>query len=112
MSCQVCVCDHVPIPTLAVPTALALSLSLSLTRTTPATVRHNEDELNAQLAELLPWRVRHADWDSAHVKCFLLLQAHMAHVPLPISDYVNDTKSVLDQALRLMNVRTTRVCVL
>ena len=34
---------------------------------------------------------------SPHVKAFLLLVAHMKHVPLPIADYVNDTKTVLDQ---------------
>lgn len=27
----------------------------------------------------------------------------MTHLALPISDYVNDTKSVLDQALRVLN---------
>jgi activating signal cointegrator complex subunit 3 len=30
-------------------------------------------------------------------------QAHLTHLALPISDYVNDTKSVLDQALRVLN---------
>ena len=68
-------------------------------------VRHNEDQLNGQLAKLLPWRVHERDWEDAHCKAFLLLQAHFARVPLPISDYHNDTKSVLDQALRVLNVR-------
>jgi hypothetical protein len=38
----------------------------------------------------------------ASVRCFLLLQAHLEHAKLPISDYVNDTKSVLDQVPRLL----------
>ena len=38
-----------------------------------------------------------------HTKAALLLQAHFTHAPLPISDYVNDTKSVLDQSLRILN---------
>lgn len=60
-------------------------------------VRHNEEGLNAGLARRLPWRVDAATLDSPHTKAFLLLQAHLARCPLPISDYINDTKSVLDQ---------------
>jgi activating signal cointegrator complex subunit 3 len=40
---------------------------------------------------------------SSHTKAFLLLQAHMERAPLPIADYANDTKSVLDQAPRILN---------
>lgn len=40
---------------------------------------------------------------SSHTKAFLLLQAHFEHAPLPITDYINDTKSVLDQAPRILN---------
>lgn len=35
-----------------------------------------------------------------------LLQAHMARLPPPISDYVTDTKSVLDQSLRILQAMT------
>ena len=80
-------------------------------------VRHNEDELNERLARDLPWAAAGPrggtggsgsgsaapDFSSAHVKAFLLLQARMARAPLPIADYVNDTKSVLDQSLRVLN---------
>jgi len=41
--------------------------------------------------------------ESAHTKAYLLLQAHFEHARLPITDYINDTKSVLDQAPRIMN---------
>ena len=65
-------------------------------------VRHNEEHVNAQMANELPWRVDENAYDSPHVKAQLLLQAHFARAPLPMSDYVTDTKSVLDQALRVL----------
>lgn len=46
-------------------------------------------------------------YDSAHTKANLLLQAHFGHgqVGLPSTDYNTDTKSVLDQAIRILQVR-------
>lgn len=35
-------------------------------------------------------------------RCFLLLQAYLEDAKLPISDYVNDTKTVIDQIPRLL----------
>ncbi|KAG0650299.1 Meiotically up-regulated 81 [Hyphodiscus hymeniophilus] len=68
-------------------------------------VRHNEDLINAELAKNLPIPTSAFDnlpmWDP-HVKAFLLLQAHMSRIDLPISDYVGDQTSVLDQAIRVM----------
>lgn len=66
-------------------------------------VRHNEENLNVSLAEALPWSKELRDFESPNVKANLLLQAHFFGVPLPISDYINDTKSVLDQVPRVMN---------
>ena len=66
-------------------------------------VRHNEEHVNAQMARELPWRVDEKACDSPHVKAQLLLQAHFARAALPMSDYITDTKSVLDQALRVLN---------
>jgi hypothetical protein len=66
-------------------------------------VRHNEDELNGELAKLVPWEVGEATLDSPHTKAFLLLQCHFARIPLPIADYANDLASVLDQSLRVLN---------
>ena len=40
--------------------------------------------------------------DSPHTKAHLLLQAHIGRLPLPCSDYLTDTKSVMDNALRVM----------
>jgi activating signal cointegrator complex subunit 3 len=65
-------------------------------------VRHNEEHVNAALAGTLPWPVDERALDSPHVKAQLLLQAHFAGAALPMSDYVTDLKSVLDQALRVL----------
>ena len=40
-------------------------------------------------------------WDP-HVKAFLLLQAYFSRIDLPISDYVGDQNSVLDQSIRVV----------
>ncbi|CAG2249935.1 ASCC3 [Mytilus edulis] len=67
-------------------------------------VRHNEDQLNSELAKKLPVEVNQYTYDSAHTKANLLLQAHFGHgqVGLPSTDYNTDTKSVLDQAIRIL----------
>ncbi len=67
-------------------------------------VRHNEDLINAELSNNLPFSGNTFElpmWDP-HVKAFLLLQAHMARIDLPITDYVGDQTSVLDQAIRII----------
>ena len=65
-------------------------------------VRHNEEHVNEQMGRELPWKVDDSAYDSPHVKAQLLLQAHFHRAALPMSDYVTDTKSVLDQALRVL----------
>ncbi|KAI0905593.1 Sec63 Brl domain-containing protein [Ustulina deusta] len=67
-------------------------------------VRHNEDLINVELSNNLPFSGNTFGlpmWDP-HVKAFLLLQAHMARIDLPITDYVGDQTSVLDQAIRII----------
>ena len=83
-------------------------------------MRHNEEEHNAELSEEVPWgpnteiplgrkngryRYSHADEDmmaEPHTKCFLLLQANLANIKLPVTDYITDTRSVMDQIPRLL----------
>jgi activating signal cointegrator complex subunit 3 len=65
-------------------------------------VRHNEDQVNATLAASCPLPVDELALDAAHVKASLLLQCHIGRLPLPMSDYVTDTKGVLDQAVRVL----------
>jgi antiviral helicase SLH1 len=67
-------------------------------------VRHNEDLINAELSKALPIAADDFGlpmWDP-HVKSFLLLQAHFSRIDLPISDYVGDLNSVLDQSIRIV----------
>ncbi|KAM9488100.1 activating signal cointegrator 1 complex subunit 3 [Clarias gariepinus] len=64
-------------------------------------VRHNEDQLNSELAQRLPLQVNPHSYDSAHTKTNLLLQAHFSRAQLPCSDYGTDTKTVLDNAIRI-----------
>jgi activating signal cointegrator complex subunit 3 len=65
-------------------------------------VRHNEDILNEALTHLVPIKVPKHELESPHVKSNLLLQAHFERCPLPITDFITDTKSVLDQSIRIL----------
>lgn len=65
-------------------------------------VRHNEDILNEALTHLVPLKVAKHDLENPHVKANLLIQAHIERCPLPITDYITDTKMVLDQSIRVL----------
>lgn len=69
-------------------------------------VRHNEDKINLDLSLATKYNVD--GWvlplGDAHVKAFLLLQGHLSHLKMPISDYVNDTITVLDSSIRILQV--------
>lgn len=79
-------------------------------------VRHNEEYLNEELSQVLKWgpdttafisnggaaSYGPALFQDPHTKCFLLLQAYLEHASLPISDYVNDTKTVTENVPRLL----------
>lgn len=67
-------------------------------------VRHNEDHMNSELAKCLPLESNPHSFDSPHTKAYLLLQAHLSRAMLPCPDYDTDTKTVLDQALRVCQV--------
>ncbi|KAL8801301.1 MAG: hypothetical protein Q9182_004566 [Xanthomendoza sp. 2 TL-2023] len=82
----------------------ALSWMCQATEFDELPVRHNEDLINAELSKNLPIQADALGlpmWDP-HVKAFLLLQAHCSRVDLPISDYVGDQNSVLDQSIRII----------
>ena len=67
-------------------------------------VRHNEDLMNADLAKECTIDVTEKCMlmESPHTKTHLLLQAHFSRLQLPCSDYYTDLKSVLDQAIRIL----------
>ena len=65
-------------------------------------VRHTEDILDKELAHDLPLKDIKLDYQSQYVKSIILIQAHLSRVPMPISDYILDLKSVLDNSIRLL----------
>ncbi|KAL8547142.1 hypothetical protein ACS0TY_006743 [Phlomoides rotata] len=65
-------------------------------------VRHNEENHNAELSSKVHYMVDKNLLDDPHVKANLLFQAHFSRVELPITDYVTDLKSVLDQSIRII----------
>ena len=64
-------------------------------------VRHNEEHENARLARQCPVAVNEYSLDSPHTKAHLLIQAHLSRLSLPVTDYITDTKSVMDQVMRV-----------
>lgn len=67
-------------------------------------VRHNEDLINIELSKNLPLDATTLGlpmWDP-HVKAYLLLQSYLSRIDLPITDYVGDQNSVLDQSIRII----------
>ncbi|KAI5331061.1 hypothetical protein L3X38_021187 [Prunus dulcis] len=65
-------------------------------------VRHNEENYNEALSERVRYKVDKDRLDDPHVKANLLFQAHFSQLELPISDYITDLKSVLDQSIRII----------
>jgi len=78
-------------------------------------VRHNEEFLNEELSESVMWgadtsAVRSGSrgyidsevYGDSHTKCFLLVQAYLERAKLPISDYINDSKTVMSSVPRLL----------
>jgi activating signal cointegrator complex subunit 3 len=65
-------------------------------------MRHNEENLNAALASLCRYQVDKNKYDCPKVKTLLLFQAYFSGLPLPIRDYITDTKLVLDSSVRFL----------
>ncbi|SIO73240.1 Sec63 Brl domain [Babesia microti strain RI] len=61
-------------------------------------IRHNEDFYNMKLSSMCPVPIDESEASSPHSKTFLLLQAIMWKLPLPIIDYKTDIKTILDRA--------------
>uniref|UniRef100_A0A7N6BIR2 Activating signal cointegrator 1 complex subunit 3 n=1 Tax=Anabas testudineus TaxID=64144 RepID=A0A7N6BIR2_ANATE len=102
LECSYCIeMKEVPTACFRLPFSLLISGSQDAEEYAELPVRHNEDQLNSQLAHQLPLQVNPHSYDSAHTKTHLLLQAHFSHAQLPCSDYTTDTKTVLDNAIRI-----------
>ncbi|KAG7799378.1 hypothetical protein KL929_001455 [Ogataea haglerorum] len=68
--------------------------------------RHGEELINMELSQQMRYPANDMEnaefiWDP-HIKAFLLLQAYFSRIELPIADYSQDTVSVLDQSLRIL----------
>lgn len=79
-----------------------LDLLTQATEYAPLPVRHNEEFLNEDLAKRCPIKLQRRSMESPHTKANLLLQAHCSRLALPIVDYYSDLKTVLDQAIRIL----------
>lgn len=64
-------------------------------------VRHNEDKTNQELASMLNYKTS-IPMDSPHLKVILLIYSYLSNLDPPTREYMVDTKSVLDQALRIL----------
>ncbi|XP_063995820.1 activating signal cointegrator 1 complex subunit 3 isoform X2 [Diachasmimorpha longicaudata] len=65
-------------------------------------VRHNEDILNEELSKRCRYPGEAQTYDSPNTKAFLLFQCHVSRATLPSTDYGTDLKSILDQAIRIL----------
>ena len=65
-------------------------------------VRHNEEKLNYILAQQVRYSVNDLSFDEPSTKANLLFQAHFDRLELPITDYITDLQSVLDQCIRIL----------
>lgn len=68
--------------------------------------RHGEELINMEMSQEMRYSADDLEdyefiWDP-HIKAFLLLQAYMSRIELPIADYAQDTVSTLDQSLRIL----------
>lgn len=69
-------------------------------------IRHNEDLINEELSKQVRFSAEDGIGDiriiDPHVKAFLVIQAYIERLEMPIADYIQDTVSVLDQSLRIL----------
>ena len=65
-------------------------------------MRHNEDNMNEALAKTCPLKSDPRKFDQAQEKTFLLFQAHLFRLPVPIRDFTTDMKIVVDGSLRML----------
>lgn len=63
--------------------------------------------LYSDIAKRLNLKLHGEALDSPHVKVYILLYMYLSDLELPNQEYIVDCKSVLDQALRILQVITT-----
>eukprot|EP00211_Chloroparvula_japonica_P000559 CAMPEP_0119126784 /NCGR_PEP_ID=MMETSP1310-20130426/5571_1 /TAXON_ID=464262 /ORGANISM="Genus nov. species nov., Strain RCC2339" /LENGTH=1688 /DNA_ID=CAMNT_0007116969 /DNA_START=54 /DNA_END=5120 /DNA_ORIENTATION=+ len=65
-------------------------------------VRHNEDLINSDIAANVRYPPPEYAMDDPHTKAALLFMHHFSRLALPISDYYTDLKSIIDNAVRII----------
>ncbi|XP_022899943.2 activating signal cointegrator 1 complex subunit 3-like [Onthophagus taurus] len=65
-------------------------------------VRHNEDKINIELIKLHSIKANGLAYDSPYLKVKILIEMYLNDFELPNQEYTVDLKSVLDQALRIL----------
>lgn len=65
-------------------------------------VRHNEDNLNAEMLPLIRFAPPMHLVDKPNCKAEILIQSHLSRLVLPVSDYITDTRTVLDNSMRIL----------
>ncbi|KAI7860666.1 Sec63 Brl domain-containing protein [Circinella umbellata] len=64
-------------------------------------VRCNENLLNTEIEKYIPYMVKGArEMHTPQTKAYVLTQAHICRLELPISDYITDQTTVLDSTIR------------
>lgn len=65
-------------------------------------VRHNEENLNAEMLPMIRFAPPMHLVDKPNCKAEILIQAHLSRLMLPVSDYITDTRTVLDNSMRIL----------
>ncbi|KAF7457989.1 activating signal cointegrator 1 complex subunit 3 [Cryptosporidium felis] len=67
-------------------------------------VRHNEDKTCAKMSHYAPLgKIPYEQISSPYQKVFLLLQAYIFSIQVPVIDFINDINSILEQVPRILH---------
>jgi len=66
-------------------------------------MRHQDDNYNEALAKICPYPAQDRNYESPHLKTFLLFQMYFGRLPPPIRDYVTDAKLAIDGSIRIIH---------
>ncbi|PVU92630.1 hypothetical protein BB561_003719 [Smittium simulii] len=82
----------------------ALNLLCSMHEWVEIPVRHGEDDFNKQLNEFAPLKfpVHKTDFLDPKLKTNLLIQYHMSRMDLPCTDFITDSRTILDSSIRVL----------
>ena len=79
-----------------------LEIVTSATEFESIQLRRHEDAILQRIHDRLPIKMNDPSHESAHLKAFVLLQAHFARMQLPV-DLLDDQKTILSKVLNLLS---------